>query len=383
MQACTALPFDAPPPRPTMGTCNCDRQSEDALKILHTADLHLRKRDDERWQALCDLLEMAAEEEVDAFLVCGDMFDAAVDAEELISPLRQIFSGRPFRVLLLPGNHDREAYSSGRYFGDSADVLEHLAPERLGDATIVGLPFQDIEGEELMARLRELRGILDPDETNILLYHGELLDALPLDTSRADFGEEGSQRYMPVRLSYFDDLPVRYVLAGHFHRRFSRRRLGQDGWFVYPGSPVSITRRETGPRQVNLFEVGNEPAPRSLDTPHYETVTVRLDPSDDVAPEEAVAAHLAQLHPAAMPLLRVEGYVDCAKLGRTESELVERIADLAEDCADTTFDFHDISRVLQDELFQEFSQRVKAEEEPERADSLIELALRAMREVGL
>ncbi len=353
------------------------------MKILHTADLHLRERDDQRWQTLHDLLALADRQDVDALVVCGDLFDAAVDAEQLLSPLRRLFSGTSFDIFLLPGNHDREAYCGGRYFGDRAHVLDELRPRRAGDVTVIGLPFRNIQGEALATRLRRLRGVLHEGQTNVLLYHGELLDALPLDTSRADFGQEGTDRYMPVRLSQFADLPVRYVLAGHFHRTLRRWRLDGDRWFAYSGSPVAITRRETGVRQVNLFEIGAPPTGYPLDTPHYENVTVRLDPSDDRSPQQVVTDRLEDLHPAAMPLLRVEGYVDCAALGQTESELVEQISALTQHCAAAEFDFHDISRILENDLFQQFRQRAERMDDPDRAERLIELTLRAMREARL
>jgi exonuclease SbcD len=77
--------------------------------------------------------------------------------------------------------------------------------------------------------------VLTADKKNILLCHGELLDAF---FSRTCFGAEGEGRYMPFKLSYFDDLNIDYVLAGHFHSRFDVWQLKNGGYFVYPGSPI-------------------------------------------------------------------------------------------------------------------------------------------------
>jgi len=350
------------------------------VKILHTADLHLRERGDERWEALRALVDLGRREGVGALIVAGDLFDTDAAAQKLRGEVREVFSGTGFPVLLLPGNHDRDSYGGGRYFGEDARVLGP-EPVPCGDVVFVGLPYREMPGEEVIAAIREAAPALADAEVGILVYHGELLDALPLDTSRGDFGDEGLGRYMPVRLSYFDGVPADYVLAGHFHSRFAEWRLPGGGFFVYPGSPVSITRRETGPRRVNLFEVGGPPLPRELDTPYYEEVVVILDPFDAADPVALVAERLRAAEPHARVLLRVEGYVDAAALGRTEEQLVREVKDAAGDCLEVPPTFGDISRVLGNDLFVEFRERLEEREgDGERRRALLEMATRAMME---
>ena len=87
------------------------------MKILHTADIHLREYKDERWEALQKLIEVGRQNEVEIFTICGDLFDRGVDAENLRPQIREVFSKTGFKVLIIPGNHDSDSYKSGMYFG--------------------------------------------------------------------------------------------------------------------------------------------------------------------------------------------------------------------------------------------------------------------------
>ena len=51
------------------------------MKILHTADIHLREYEDERWRALEKLIEIGRKERIGIFLVSGDLFDKDINAE--------------------------------------------------------------------------------------------------------------------------------------------------------------------------------------------------------------------------------------------------------------------------------------------------------------
>jgi len=62
------------------------------MKILHTADIHLREYQDERWETLQTLIELGKEAKVSIFVICGDLFDKDVDAEKLRPQIRELFS---------------------------------------------------------------------------------------------------------------------------------------------------------------------------------------------------------------------------------------------------------------------------------------------------
>jgi len=352
------------------------------MKILHTADIHLRTIDDERWNALVTLVKLGKSEKVDVLAVSGDLFNSGVDADTIRTELRGLFSGNPFKILLLPGNHDQDVYEGGRYFGDDAVVMNDVTnPFMFKDVCIWGLPYMPAGTEEVLRALFSFKELLDSKKSHILLYHGELIDTF---FTRLDFGEEGVGRYMPLRLSYFKGLDFAYVLAGHFHTRFDVRSLPNGGYFVYPGSPVSISSRETGRRKVNIFEVGRSPEQRTIDTPYYEEVIITLSPSDEEKPVERVSGILDAMAPHQKLLLTVGGYFNGEKCAMDEVQLTEEIQQSIRG-KPATFNplYKDIRSILDDDLFSLFLEKLnrKGFDEKKRT-GLYNTAVQAMMNAG-
>jgi exonuclease SbcD len=353
------------------------------MKILHTADIHLREYNDDRWKTLQKLIEIGRQEKVEIFVISGDLFDRDIDAENLKLEIRKIFSDTGFkRIILIPGNHDSESYKGDMYFGADVSILTNLHEpfDKCEDLRIWGLPFEPIEGEKILSKLRLLASNLTTDKKNVLLYHGELLDAF---FSRNDFGDEGEGRYMPVKLSYFKELNIDYVLAGHFHSKFDIRKLGNERYFVYPGSPISITERESGQRRVNIFEVGGPPKEYLLNTPYFEEVSIEFDPFADKNPAAIVKEHLERVHPEASIILTIKGYIDEERIGISESELVKQIKEITRGkCAkEPTFEFRDIHVILGDDLFKNFMNKLEqCNYHEEKRKQLRDVAIRAMME---
>lgn len=350
------------------------------MKILHTADIHLREYDDERWRTLEKLIEIGKKEKIEIFVISGDLFDKGIDAENLRHKIRDIFSNTGFKITIIPGNHDSDSYKGGKYFGEDADILSDLnKPFEYKDVRIWGLPFELIEGEDILNKLSSLANNLYKDKKNILLYHGELLDAF---FSRRDFGNEGEERYMPVKLSYFKDLNIDYILAGHFHKNFDMWTLENGGYFIYPGSPISITKRETGQRKVNIFEVGKSPTEYVLDTPHFEEVIIEFDPLKDKKPVDIVKDCFNNLHPKAKVILKVKGFINSEDIGMSEEELVKQIKKISSGkCIEDHYEFKDIRIILEDDLFKNFREKLEhTDYEEEKKMQMREIAIKAMME---
>jgi exonuclease SbcD len=354
------------------------------MQILHTADIHLREYNDERWQTLHQLIAMGGKEGIEVFVISGDLFDRGIDAEGLRPHIRELFSGTGFKICLIPGNHDSDSYGGGMYFGKDTVILTDLSrPFEYKDVTIWGIPFKPTESEEILHQLRSIAHHLTPDKKHIVLYHGELLDAF---FSRRDFGAEGDERYMPVRLSYFTDLKVDYVLAGHFHKGFDVWQLEGGGYFVYPGSPVSITKRETGQRRVNLFELGKPPQKYSLDTPHFEDVTIVCDPFSEKNPLEQVKERFQSLHRNARVILTITGFINGEAIGLSEQELVEGINKIVRDrCAEPPhYEFRDIRMIVEDDLFKDFLTKLEGADYDEvKKEHMRAIAVKAMMDARL
>jgi len=353
------------------------------MRILHTADVHLRSEKDERWEALRSIIQLAEKEKADVIAISGDLFDRGVDAEKLRPAIRKLFSGSGSAIVLIPGNHDSDSYGGGLYFGEDIRIItDPFSPVIIEDVRFWGIPFQDLGAEDMAKLIKSFSGRIDSEKTDILLYHGELLDSF---YSRRDFGDEGEHRYMPAKLSFFRDLEVDYVLAGHFHTRFQAWELQAGGFFVYPGSPVSITRRETGKRCVNIFDTGGEPREHFLETPYFEKLKVILNPLSGENPLEEVKCAVEEVPPEASILLTVRGYINSREQEISENGLVEGINRI---CRDRRLDepaylFRDIGNILSDGLFQSFEKKLNekgfGEEEKARVR---EVAITAMMEAA-
>ena len=351
------------------------------MKILHTADIHLREYGDDRWKTLKKLIEIGKKKKVDIFVISGDLFDEDANAENLRPKIRNIFSRNGFKIVIIPGNHDCNSYKGGMYFGGDATILSDLStPFEFKDIRIWGMPFETIEGKNILIKLHSLANKLIPNKKNILLYHGELLDAF---FSRRDFGDEGEKRYMPVKLSYFNDLNIDYVLAGHFHSKFDMWKLENGGYFVYPGSPISITKREKGQRKVNIFEVGKPPEEQLLNTPHFEEVVIEFNPFINEKPLETVKTIIKNIHPEARAILIVKGYVNGKEIKMSESEIVSQIKEIINGKRiEGRYEFKDIQTILEDDLFKKIMCKLRESDyEEEKKKSIQEIAIKAMMEV--
>lgn len=93
------------------------------MRILHTADLHLKQDDKKTVEALKEVLKEAADQKVDILTIGGDLFDTPADAETLRPKLRSLFEDNPFEIIAIPGNHDEEVYQNNLRFGNDLEVL--------------------------------------------------------------------------------------------------------------------------------------------------------------------------------------------------------------------------------------------------------------------
>ncbi len=90
------------------------------MKILCTADIHLKADQPESLKTLEWVLEEAETRGIDCVLIGGDLFDSMEDFRELKGDVEQVFSrvGDSIEALMVSGNHDSEI-SSGDHLGES------------------------------------------------------------------------------------------------------------------------------------------------------------------------------------------------------------------------------------------------------------------------
>ncbi len=226
------------------------------IKLLHTADLHLKAppHEDSGYSLAClkVILGAASKHRVDAILFCGDIFDAPSDfqdnqfVEQVVATLNT--SSAP--ILYIPGNHEDK---SGKF-----EALKKISlgacVELFTDVQIRTFSKHNVGLEILCIPHREsyegfARWDLPSKQSahRIAIAHGEL----PGFTFLGD--EEGAGVLNPSIFSHFQ---AAQVFLGHIHLKAKGSVGGIE--FFYSGSPRTVRRSETGVRGVNLVEIEDE-----------------------------------------------------------------------------------------------------------------------------
>jgi DNA repair exonuclease SbcCD nuclease subunit len=241
-----------------------------SMRILHTSDLHLRADSKATTDALKTILQTAAAKRVDLLTIGGDIFHSERDADILRPAIRPYFDDLPFRVIGIPGNHDGSIFKRGFDFGPEIVIKSPYQEIEIGNIAIVALPYTSKPDENLLLALESAGNAA---KTRILLLHC----TLDIGCGSNDYGEENDKSYFPVSQAVLSKLGYDFVLSGHFHNKFRRVDLPSGGIFVYPGSPISHTKRESGKRYVALIDTDSQSLRRvPLPTPYYEHATIHV-----------------------------------------------------------------------------------------------------------
>lgn len=246
------------------------------MKILHTADIHLKEYGDERWKALEKILKAAEEEKVDCITIAGDFFDKKSQSDILRNPLRKLFSKfKDIKIFIVPGNHDAKAFPKGVLLSDADNVRvltrQPFQIEEENEVVFIGVPYQEQEGEiipHFFDILDEIR--INSQKPKVLITHGTIVGGPYSFTG--GFGEE--ERYNPIHYEDIKDSFIDYFALGHIHQIRNPLITGEGNKVVggYPGSPVSIAEDETGKRRVIIVEIKKSKmsfSEKELDTFHW------------------------------------------------------------------------------------------------------------------
>lgn len=241
------------------------------MKILHTADWHLGKivNDfsmlDDQAHYLTKLIETLKEKEIDAIIMAGDLYDRSLPPKEAVTlanrTLTRMVKELGVPVFVIAGNHDsneRIEYAA-ELLADSRLYIEGTLKTVIRKVPFQGtnfylLPFADhvyvretlkddsIKNMEdaVRALLAPIKATMNPDEVNILIAHGYVIQA-GNDTSEPSDSERplsiGTSEYVDVSL--FEDFD--YVALGHLHKA---QKVKSDK-VRYSGSILKYSKSET------------------------------------------------------------------------------------------------------------------------------------------
>ncbi len=228
------------------------------ITFIHTADLHLgrpfdalgpraeQRREDLR-ATFRRLVERATQENVDLFLVAGDLFDSPcpppADRETAREGFRRLKEAG-IRTFAIPGTHDffipdgvwSEIEAAGVAVF-SRPRLEQKAVPELG-VKVYGMAFDRERPKDRPLAGLQVEGA-KAGERSLFLFHGSL-DVIGEGYDDAPFSE-----------AEIAQLPFAYVALGHYH---SYRQMGRRPPAVYPGSPegIGVNPRGAGERYILL-----------------------------------------------------------------------------------------------------------------------------------
>jgi DNA repair protein SbcD/Mre11 len=260
-----------------------------SVRILHTADWHVGKslkgvsRLDEQEQVLREIVRTAREQEVDAVLVAGDLYDSAAPsaaAQRLVVRTLTALAGTGAEVVVIAGNHDHAAtLDAYRPFAaaagitmvgavrtaESGGVVEFAARNGAEKATVAVLPFLSqryaVRAAELVAnspaentgaydqQVRDIVGALTAgfrtDAVNLVMAHLTVLGGTFGGGERA--AQSIFEYSVPAAVFPAD---AHYVALGHLHRR---QALAAPVPVHYPGAPLAVDFGEQDNTNVVLL----------------------------------------------------------------------------------------------------------------------------------
>lgn len=259
------------------------------MRFVHIADVHLdtsfagrservrkRLREASR-QAFRRAVDLAIREDVNAFLIAGDLFDGdrfSFETERFLLRETARLGDHGITVVYATGNHDPGSQEQGpralawpacvRVAADATPrrfLIHDRSGEPIGYVTTVGHVTSQ-EHQDLSRLLPRPAGELP----EIGLLHTQV---------HSSIGAQAHHPYAPSELPYLMRAGYDYWALGHVH---VRQELSGDPPIWYSGSPQGKSHADTGERGALLVDLSHREAPvtsfRSLAPVRWETVEV-------------------------------------------------------------------------------------------------------------
>ena len=250
------------------------------MKLIHLSDLHLGKRVNEysmiedQEYILKQIIRIIDDEQPDAVLIAGDIYDKSVPSAEAVRLLDDflcLLADRKLQIFVISGNHDSpERIAFGSRLMNAGGV--HMSPvyngsvtpcclqDTFGTVNIYMLPFikpahvRRFGGESIESYTDALSYAvsamqIDPNARNVLVTHQFVTGASRSDSEELSVG--GADNVDASVFSVFD-----YTALGHIH---SPQQCGTET-IRYCGTPLKYSFSEAGDRKsvtvVELAEKG-------------------------------------------------------------------------------------------------------------------------------
>lgn len=222
------------------------------IKFLFVGDWHLRgssprNRTDDYTEVakvkLREVFKIAVEQEVDAILQPGDIFDRPEVSISVLLDFAEVLRESPVDIYCTIGNHDIYGYNVDSYYRTSLRLLEMLVPQLNVIKSATNKPIYMAKGKYKVyltatpySREMDINGYgyspdveyADKDAIGVHIAHGMLLDHKP-----------PFDRYSDL---YKVDTKASVILTGHDHMGYGiYRRSADNKLFVNPGSLLRMS----------------------------------------------------------------------------------------------------------------------------------------------
>lgn len=271
------------------------------MKIVHTADLHLKKDDTETLAVFDWILKKATALKAHCIIISGDMFDSNTDATSLRPQIKRLCDNTPVTILIIPGNHDSGAFKKGYDYGKSVIQCtdQPFTFVEMEDIKLAAIPYQEKKFAECIKDV--------PSNTDILVAHGTLYDP----SIMVSILDDAETKYMPIYPANLEN-SARYVAMGHLHARSIEKKYGKT-LVVYPGSPVALDSKCVSERrcyEVVIEQKTISVSPLLVDiAPYYHKETYFVFAGNEEHIINKIEESLNSLDPIhRMPAITVKGY---------------------------------------------------------------------------
>ena len=228
------------------------------MKIIHCADLHLdskmtsnltkekaRERKAELLNTFDRMLRYAEEQQVEAVLIAGDLFDTNHVSAAARNAVRDgIRNHREIQFYYLEGNHDGDSFlGSLEEIPDNLKLFDHswrTYPLADGRIAVTGVELDRDNSVSIYNTLA-----LNAECFNIVMLHGQEAEAAP---------KEGAET---VSLRKLKNRGIDYLALGHIHT-FKIGDLDGRGKYCYPGCLEGRGFDECGEHGFVLLDIDAE-----------------------------------------------------------------------------------------------------------------------------
>ena len=229
-------------------------------------------------QAFVNTVDLCLEENVDALLLAGDLYDgeqtSMKTARFLAAQLEKLHNA-DIRSFVIRGNHDAISKitqelvlpDSVKVFGGRAEAITIDQAKNKVPVVIHGLSFAKPHAEaSLIPKYKPpVEGAI-----NIGIMHTSL------------GGAEGHDRYAPCSIADLQATGFRYWALGHIHKRSV---MEGNCTIVMPGIPQGRDISEAGPKSVSLVTVADDASirveERDVSIAQFERISVEVSNVDE------------------------------------------------------------------------------------------------------